>query len=520
MVKKVVATAPAETALVATPGLFDMVVLEEGKTFDDLPKPIVPYYVLADEGQFLYRDTAIGTVIVKDYKKPPLGKIGYMGGRFDWSVDRVPARIISQATDFFRKVYDKFGTEAEVIITMHNDTKEFRLFIPYQRTNGAGVKSIFEPTHIDKNYSVVGTLHSHCHFSAFHSGTDSGDAADMDGVHFTIGMLQNDPPQIVAMVAMSKKEFHFHKVDEIAELDFHADTAPDWWMNYVYPANIESEKPVGLKSLTQAQWDEFRGIKSHHVTQSTLPGVNQNNRYQPSAPYTPSGPRTPTPYPTQEQRYDWRNRPIYGDDDDPDSRWEDIRQTGGTPTYDPPKSKREERKAKKAQKRQGFEPEEDKLIGGAVFTKVNGVWVPKDIEVTQTADDMSIDLALDTAIQANIISADDWAKIRAHDYDDIEHWRLFFAAKLAITADILDTLGIEVNFSAGKKETTTEPRKGTVKKPVKGQTTIDEHTAPLEVTLEDKDGNKIPLPVVVDVTAKTDEITIRANSGKGQERTN
>ena len=38
-----------------------------------------------------------------------------------------------------------------------------------------------------ENFLCVGTIHSHCDFGAFHSGTDIGDEEDFDGLHVTFG---------------------------------------------------------------------------------------------------------------------------------------------------------------------------------------------------------------------------------------------------------------------------------------------------------------------------------------------
>lgn len=247
-----------------------------------LPTPEMPYYVHAQEGYFLYRETQIGTVLVLDKTvKPNVGKLGFPKGIFNWTAPRIPGSIISQAHDFFKRIYTKYNSEAEVLITMHNDTKAFRLFVPYQRVSGAGVKSAYEPTHIHKDYTVVGTIHSHCNFSAFHSGTDSDDASDMDGVHFTIGHNMREIPEIVAMVAMNGEEFHYKDPSNIADIVYKENTAPAWWDDYVFPASAPAAKPKGLKSLTEAQWDEFRGLvqkkqKAHVTAVSTWSGNPHN----------------------------------------------------------------------------------------------------------------------------------------------------------------------------------------------------------------------------------------------------
>ena len=187
------------------PELFEIVALNKDG-YENVPTPDNgPFYLKADEGDYIHRETQIGTVLlpVAKAKFPKLGRVGYKDGMFNWTQEKVPADIISQAHNFFARIFEKHHSEAEVLITMNDETKEFRLFVPYQRVSHMGVKSIHEPSHISRGWNVVGTLHSHCDFGAFHSSTDSGDASDMDGVHFTIGKVNSEQPEIVAMVTMA-----------------------------------------------------------------------------------------------------------------------------------------------------------------------------------------------------------------------------------------------------------------------------------------------------------------------------
>lgn len=243
------------------PSLFETVVLDKDG-HENVPEADVPFYLAAGDGPFfLVKPTEIGQVILPERTAPKhLPKLGYAGGVFTWQGPKIPGHIISQAHDFFLRIFTKHHTEAEVLITKHRETSEFRLFVPYQRVSHAGVKSIYEPTHVSREYTVVGTLHSHCDFSAFHSGTDSGDASDMDGVHFTIGQVTKEQPEIVSMVAMNGKEFHYKDPSDIADIAWGTQTSPPWWENYVFANNDAPRiKPPSLISLTQEHWDEFLG---------------------------------------------------------------------------------------------------------------------------------------------------------------------------------------------------------------------------------------------------------------------
>jgi hypothetical protein len=381
------------------PELFEVVALNEDG-LEKAPHPNVPYYLKALEGDYLYRDTQIGTVLLPERKMPKLGRIGYKDGVFTWSGDKIPGSIISQAQNFFRRIYDKHHAEAEVLITMHNDTKAFRLFVPYQRVSHSGVKSIYEPTHVDRNYTVVGTLHSHCDFSAFHSGTDSGDASDMDGVHFTIGHNTREVPEIVAMVAMAGKEFHYKDPSEIADIEYGTATAPEWWDQYVFPGGAPQTKPKGMKSLTQAHWDQFLGIalvKPKVVKQWKSP-ERKNGWVSPYNGATPMGPNGKGPHifngrDIAEKDMDWR-------------KW---------------------------------------VYGG--YTRPSDITVKRPGNPTSDPDIDLINEALDLAEATGTFTDADWTNIAASDIDDTEYWQEFFIGRIEAIAQVLEILGVTLDYS-------------------------------------------------------------------------
>lgn len=390
------------------PDLFEVVPSTQDGT-DHLASPESPYYVIANEGTFLYRATQIGTLLLKQ-KDPPasLGKLGYKDGVFNWTGEKIPRHIFEQATDFFRRIYGKHGTEAEVLITMHNDTKEFRLFVPLQRINGSGVKSIYEPSHIDRNYTIVGTIHSHCHFSAFHSGTDSNDASDMDGVHLTIGMLQNEPPEIVAMVAMNGVEFHYKDPRDIADLNFTGATAPDWWDQYVYPGETQSDKPKTLKSLTQEQWNEFRGLTLHKPKVEYGKWQNQHTNWRPQSP------RTLIPY--DRAAWDWRAG-VYGGAKRP------IQSSSWTPP---------------AYESYGIWDED-------------GAYIGYNTPLTNDMPTDPIEDAIDIAEEGGIFRPDEWGNVPHGDLDNQDYWIDLFTYKLKTAMAALTALGVTGPPQKGKK---------------------------------------------------------------------
>ncbi len=243
------------TDLIEAPKWGDVVEL----TIDDpmaLPDVPHPYYIQAEEGFFKHQRNATGRWITKSKTPNRIKALGNKEGYGRFDADRIPAHIYAQAVDFFKRIWHAHKTEAEVIITQHRDTKEYRLFVPTQRVSHGGVTSIYNPAHIDPNYLVVGTFHSHCDMSAFHSSTDEGDASDMDGIHGTVGYVNREVPELAVMVAASGVLFNFKDVTEVVDTsDLSASKAPLWWDRYmVFHQVTDAERPDWVDDKT---WDAF-----------------------------------------------------------------------------------------------------------------------------------------------------------------------------------------------------------------------------------------------------------------------
>jgi hypothetical protein len=103
---------------------------------------------------------------------------------------RLKSTVFAKAVLFFNEVYKQKKTEAAVLL--HYSPKHgWDLSVPTQQANGAFVK--YDAAGRLPGYRCVGTMHSHCAMSAFHSSTDTRDEAAQDGVHITIGRLNNFP---------------------------------------------------------------------------------------------------------------------------------------------------------------------------------------------------------------------------------------------------------------------------------------------------------------------------------------
>jgi len=114
------------------------------------------------------------------------------------NIKKIPAVEFGRVYEFFRRVYEAHQSEAVVLLFYDEVNKKYRIVPPHQKVTAAGAE--YDRGIVMEGYTMVGTIHSHANFSAFHSGTDVTDEAGFDGLHITIGHVATDNPSITACI--------------------------------------------------------------------------------------------------------------------------------------------------------------------------------------------------------------------------------------------------------------------------------------------------------------------------------
>jgi hypothetical protein len=222
------------------------------------PHSLVPYWFATKQGWVQNVPTLFGIAHVKT-DKWPVG-LPDIETSFVLNEERVPRFIFTQALDFFRKVFAAHRTEATTYIC-RDPNGQYSLFIPEQHVTGASVSHKVEPGQMGDRLPV-GTIHSHCDFGAFHSGTDQHDMGKMPGVHATIGYVTREIPEVAIAIAVGQSRWTVEAeqiIDETILLDRNGyDTAPDSWLGWVH-AN------------TQAPWNAKAIVTSYGKPIVTFP---------------------------------------------------------------------------------------------------------------------------------------------------------------------------------------------------------------------------------------------------------
>lgn len=172
----------------------------------ELPKTGT-YYLVTKTGIFLHKETKAGNALIKVEGIPWLQEPTI---EFRLKLPKIPGSIIGQALTFFRKVFAAYKSEAYVTLLYSTKLNQYRLWCPQQKVSAASVNydRTDQPSFEDRtanDWQMCGTIHSHCDFSAYHSGTDIGDEASFDGIHITLGHVNRAQFSMEASVAINEQ---------------------------------------------------------------------------------------------------------------------------------------------------------------------------------------------------------------------------------------------------------------------------------------------------------------------------
>lgn len=165
--------------------MYEVLIYKEGI---ELPKQGT-YFVVAGNGLFMHKDTEILQCFVRVDNISCLDDLD-LNQNIQMKLPKVPADIVWQIKEFFRLVVEKYHAESEVTLYFNPETNHYKVHVPQQHVTHASVRYKRVGTiHLEEmnGYLRVGTIHSHCDFGAFHSGTDIDDETDFDGIHITFG---------------------------------------------------------------------------------------------------------------------------------------------------------------------------------------------------------------------------------------------------------------------------------------------------------------------------------------------
>ncbi len=167
-------------------------------------------YIVCKEGTYLKKKLGIMESITPVKNISVLESVEMMA---TMHIKSIPGTLFSQVMAFFRGVYKEYSSEAIVLLFYNEEKKVYRLVVPAQKVSGGGVDYNRAVT-VD-GYIMVGDIHSHSNFSAFHSTTDDKDEESFDGLHITIGNNGDAEVSISASIVSNGQRFIVQAEDYI-----------------------------------------------------------------------------------------------------------------------------------------------------------------------------------------------------------------------------------------------------------------------------------------------------------------
>lgn len=184
-------------------------------TSDQIPSKNA--YLITKNGIMLQKesDSAIATVEVNN-----ISALATVEKKYKLKVDSIPGKVVAIAHKFFARVFKVHGSESALMLLYDNESKEYILRCPKQQVTHGSVNYKFDKfeKEEDKNRIFIGTIHSHCDFSAYHSGIDISDEEYLDGIHITIGHVNTNNPSIESSVVFNGNRFLRNPIELITNI--------------------------------------------------------------------------------------------------------------------------------------------------------------------------------------------------------------------------------------------------------------------------------------------------------------
>ncbi len=148
--------------------------------------PSQTHYVVASNGFFLKKKmfwveavVPVSTIKTLDKEEPSVKLL----------LPPLPVEILAKALKLASVVY--IESQSEVGLLLHHGEVGYKLTVPQQEVTRVSVR--YDASVRLPGALCVGTIHSHGSFHAFHSETDLDDERDADGVHITLGNIDEYP---------------------------------------------------------------------------------------------------------------------------------------------------------------------------------------------------------------------------------------------------------------------------------------------------------------------------------------
>ena len=208
------------------------------------------FYIVAKEGIFLKKKMGIMESLapVKN-----ISTLESVQSSAKMHISKIPATSFAKVIDFFRKVYTKYQGESIVLLFYNEESKKYRIIPPHQKVSSVSID--YNRGISLKDWAMIGTIHSHARMSAFHSGVDDSDEETFDGLHITIGNVNDDNVSISSSIVangyrvITEPEEYISGLKKVIDID---ETEP-YYTTKVYKwkdNKLQLDEEASKKSIT------------------------------------------------------------------------------------------------------------------------------------------------------------------------------------------------------------------------------------------------------------------------------
>ena len=264
---------------------------------EDHPQISLPrnetHYILASNGVFIHK----GSTDLQDKNSGLIESVTKVTG-FQQSVNlpglvpcetyanvrvtKFPHKLAVTCQRFFSRVLRELSGESEIQLYYSQDIREFRLECPQQQVSHGGVEYVRDLNGIfntgNVKFARAGTIHSHCDFEAFHSGTDQDDEKHEDGLHITFGHVDKpdhgEPLSVVVSVVSNNHRFQMNPEHCIEGISFSSEKAEKG----LWKKGNNTEKYYHLDSLSQDEEAEISRQVDEWMPRVSVATYQRNKR--------------------------------------------------------------------------------------------------------------------------------------------------------------------------------------------------------------------------------------------------
>jgi hypothetical protein len=174
------------------------------------------YYVIASNGIFIHKDLGFFKTYVPVEQIPFLNEFSD-SLKIQSNLPKMPAKFVIQIKEFFKRIAVERASEAIVLVYYNRETKEFMINVPQQEISHVSCR--YEKGKALPPYYLIGTIHSHCDFNAYHSNIDTYDEQNFDGLHCTFGHNNKDNFTISASFVVNGHRFMINPLEVFEGID-------------------------------------------------------------------------------------------------------------------------------------------------------------------------------------------------------------------------------------------------------------------------------------------------------------